>query len=64
MQSYYRSANVLIVVYDISSMESFDSLNHWLAEIDAYAQNDALVYLVGEYVVQYNFGVHSETIAD
>ena len=47
-QSYYRSTNVLILVYDISSTESFDSLNHWLAEIDTYAQNDALVYLVGE----------------
>ena len=63
-QSYYRSAVVLILVYDISSTESFDSLNHWLAEIDAYAQNDALVYLVGEYVVQNNFGVHFETMSN
>lgn len=46
-QSYYRSANALILVYDISSQPTFDSLPHWLQEIEMYAGNKVLTYLVG-----------------
>ncbi|RWS15991.1 ras-related protein Rab-30-like protein 2 [Dinothrombium tinctorium] len=35
-QSYYRSAHCLILVYDISSQPSFDSLPHWCRDIDLY----------------------------
>lgn len=46
-QSYYRSANALILVYDISNQPSFDCLPNWLQEIHTYAGNKALTYLVG-----------------
>lgn len=36
-QSYYRSAHSLILVYDISSQPSFDSLSQWCRDIDQYA---------------------------
>jgi len=36
-QSYYRSAHALILVYDISSQPSFDSLPQWCRDIDQYA---------------------------
>lgn len=36
-QSYYRSAHSLILVYDISSQPSFDSLPQWCRDIDQYA---------------------------
>lgn len=36
-QSYYRSAHSLILVYDISSQPSFDSLPQWCRDIDQFA---------------------------
>lgn len=46
-QSYYRSANALILVYDISCQPSFDCLPQWLNEIEMYASTKVLTYLVG-----------------
>lgn len=46
-QSYYRSANALILVYDISCQPTFDCLPNWLKEIDTYASTKVLTYLVG-----------------
>lgn len=46
-QSYYRSANALILVYDISCQPTFDCLPQWLNEIDMYASTSVLKYLVG-----------------
>ncbi|XP_064636986.1 ras-related protein Rab-30-like [Lineus longissimus] len=46
-QSYYKSANALILVYDISCQPSFDCLPQWLSEIDMYASTKVLTYLVG-----------------
>lgn len=36
-QSYYRSAHSLILVYDISSQPSFDSLPQWCRDIEHFA---------------------------
>jgi len=36
-QSYYRSAHCLMLVYDISSQPSFDSLSQWCRDIEQYA---------------------------
>ena len=47
-QSYYRSANALILVFDISCQPTFDCLPQWLSEIDLYAGSKVLTYLVGE----------------
>lgn len=47
-QSYYRSANALILVYDISSQATFDCLPQWLSEIETYAGSNVLTYLVGK----------------
>jgi len=46
-QSYYRSANALLLVYDISCQSSFDCLPDWLREIEMYASANVLTYLVG-----------------
>ena len=48
-QSYYRSANALILVYDISCQPSFDCLPQWLNEIEMYASTKVLTYLVGKW---------------
>ncbi|CAF0800883.1 unnamed protein product, partial [Didymodactylos carnosus] len=46
-QSYYRSANALIIVFDISNQPSFDCLPDWIREVKAYANNSVLCVLVG-----------------
>lgn len=42
-QSYYRSANCLILVYDISSQPSFDTLSNWIRDVDAVLSRDTQV---------------------
>ncbi|CAF3270910.1 unnamed protein product [Rotaria socialis] len=46
-QSYYRSANALIIVFDINNLATFSSLPDWVREVKAYANNDVLCTLVG-----------------
>lgn len=41
-QSYYRSAHCLILVYDISSQPSFDSLTQWCRDIEQFAGGNLL----------------------
>uniref|UniRef100_A0A3Q2XUD2 RAB30, member RAS oncogene family n=1 Tax=Hippocampus comes TaxID=109280 RepID=A0A3Q2XUD2_HIPCM len=48
-QSYYRSANALILTYDITCEESFRCLPEWLREIERYANNQVVTVLVGEW---------------
>ncbi|KAG8534603.1 hypothetical protein GDO81_019030, partial [Engystomops pustulosus] len=45
-QSYYRSANALILTYDITCEESFRCLPEWLREIEQYANNEVITVLV------------------
>ncbi|CAO2613807.1 Ras-related protein Rab-30 [Lemmus lemmus] len=44
---YYRSANALILTYDITCEESFRCLPEWLREIEQYASNKVITVLVG-----------------
>ncbi|KAI8488962.1 Ras- protein Rab-30 [Branchiostoma belcheri] len=46
-QSYYRSAHALILVYDVTSRETFDCLPEWLKEIEQYANQQVITVLVG-----------------
>ena len=46
--SYYRGAQGVILVYDVSSRESFEGLEVWLNELDTYAtKKDLVKMLVG-----------------
>ncbi|KAL7070533.1 hypothetical protein ACQ4LE_010642 [Meloidogyne hapla] len=46
--SYYRGGQGIILVYDVSSRASFESLEHWLLEVDTYCTRaDAIKMLVG-----------------
>lgn len=46
-QSYYRSANGVIIVYDITKRSSFLSVGKWVEEVRRYSGSSILVALVG-----------------
>jgi len=48
-QSYYHSANGLILVYDVCCQQSFDNLPMWIEELEKYASTKVFSYLVGEF---------------
>jgi len=45
--SYYRGAQGIIIVFDITSSDSYSSIQNWLGEIDRYAYEAAVKILVG-----------------
>ncbi|KAH3892506.1 ras-related protein Rab-43-like [Dreissena polymorpha] len=46
-QSYYRSANGVIMAYDITKRTSFDSLPRWLDDVKRYAGPSIVQILIG-----------------
>ncbi|XP_066995081.2 ras-related protein Rab-43 isoform X1 [Anabrus simplex] len=46
-QSYYRSANGVIIVYDITKRSSFLSLQRWIEEVRRYTASNVMLVLVG-----------------
>ncbi len=45
--AYYRGAVGALLVYDITSLKSFESLPEWLRQIKTYAESNIVVLLVG-----------------
>merc|ERR1712087_563713 len=45
--SYYRGAHGIIVVYDVTDMDTFKNVVQWLNEIDRYANENVNKLLVG-----------------
>lgn len=46
-QSYYRSANGVIIVYDITKRSTFLNLQRWVEEVRRYTSSHVLVVVVG-----------------
>ncbi len=46
-QSYYRSADAIVLVYDIGSATTFRNLPEWLQEVERYAGKDVHRILIG-----------------
>jgi len=45
--AYYRGADGIIMVYDVTSAESFEHVGDWLGEVDRYASEGTCKLLVG-----------------
>ncbi|XP_073901302.1 ras-related protein Rab-37 isoform X2 [Castor canadensis] len=45
--AYYRDAQALLLLYDITNKSSFDNIRAWLAEIHEYAQRGVVIMLLG-----------------
>ncbi|CAM4740627.1 unnamed protein product [Rotaria magnacalcarata] len=54
VHSYYRDAHALLLLYDISSIISFNHVRDWLSEIKEYAQTDVIIMLVANKVDKTN----------
>lgn len=46
-QSYYRSANGVIITYDISNKDTFKNVAHWTEDVKKYALPNVFKILVG-----------------
>lgn len=49
-QSYYRSANGVIMAYDITRRDSFESLPRWLEDVKRYAGSHIVQCLIGNFL--------------
>ncbi|CAD5221646.1 unnamed protein product [Bursaphelenchus xylophilus] len=48
--SYYRDADALLLVYDITNRSSFDNIRNWLTQVQEYAKETVQMTLVGNKV--------------
>ena len=46
-QSYYRSANGVIIAYDITKRHTFDNVRRWLDDVKKYAAPNITQILIG-----------------
>lgn len=44
---YYRSASIAIVVYDVTSYNSFRSIERWITELKDHTMENAVIMVVG-----------------
>ncbi|CAF0710038.1 unnamed protein product [Brachionus calyciflorus] len=45
--SYYRSAQAIVLVYDVTNANSFENISKWLRNVDEYAGEEKLKIIVG-----------------
>lgn len=46
-QSYYRSAHAAIIAYDLTRRSTFESVPHWIHEVEKYGAANVLIMLIG-----------------
>ena len=45
--TYYKDANIALIVYDITSLSTFDGAKNWIEELNTNAPQDTLIFLIG-----------------
>ncbi|XP_037693422.1 ras-related protein Rab-19 [Choloepus didactylus] len=48
-QSYYRSAHAAIIAYDLTRRSTFESVPHWIHEIEKYGAANLVIMLIEAY---------------
>jgi Ras-related protein Rab-37 len=48
--SYYRDANALLLLYDVTAITSFNNVRAWLSDVREYAHQDVIVMLIANKV--------------
>lgn len=46
-KSYYRGADGVVLMYDITNKESFDHITDWFRDVERYGNPDAIKFIVG-----------------
>lgn len=47
VSSYYRELDVVLFVFDVSSIESFENIKLWIEEVDKYNKKKKIKFLIG-----------------
>ncbi|XP_018409587.1 PREDICTED: ras-related protein Rab-37 isoform X2 [Nanorana parkeri] len=45
--AYYRDAQALLLLYDVTNKASFDNIRAWLTEVHEFAHKDVVIMLLG-----------------
>jgi small GTP-binding protein len=48
--AYYRGVHAVMIVFDVTSTDSFDNLRDWISNVKQYAQEDVVVVVIGNKV--------------
>ena len=46
-KNYYKGANGIILIYDVTNLQSYENVKNWIAQIKESASQNVIVYLVG-----------------
>ena len=46
-KNYYKGANGIILIYDVTNMQSYENVKNWIAQIKEEANQNVLIYLAG-----------------
>ena len=46
-KNYYKGANGIILIYDVTNFQSYENVKNWIAQIKESANQNVIVYLVG-----------------
>jgi len=49
-KNYYKGANGIILIYDVTSSETYENVENWISQIKEEASPNVVIYLVGNKV--------------
>ena len=56
-KNYYKGANGIILIYDVTSQKTFDNVKNWVTQIREEASKNVVVYLCGNKIDKKEFRV-------
>lgn len=49
-RSFYRRADGVLLVYDVTNRTTFEDCSHWMSEIKQHGNEDVIIFLVGNQI--------------